>query len=106
MSGVLRFTADASAELEDAARWYEQRHAGLGMAFLAAVDDAVGTILRWPGAGAPVDGVDDDLDVRRQRVRRFPYHLAYLVAADDIYVLAVAHDHRRPGYWRTRLGRK
>ena len=37
MSRVLRFTADASAELEDAARWYEQRHAGLGMAFLAEV---------------------------------------------------------------------
>ena len=34
-----------------AARWYEQRHAGLGLAFVAAVDRAVESIVRWPQAG-------------------------------------------------------
>ncbi len=36
MSPEVRFDSEASAELEDAARWYEQRHVGLGLAFLAA----------------------------------------------------------------------
>ncbi len=36
MSQRVHLVNEASAELEDAARWYEQRHAGLGLAFVAA----------------------------------------------------------------------
>jgi len=35
------FEPEASAELEEAARWYEAQRSGLGLAFLAAVDRAV-----------------------------------------------------------------
>lgn len=45
----------------------------------------------------------DDLDVRRVPVSRFPYHLAYLVTPEEIHVLAVAHDRRRPIYWSGRV---
>lgn len=48
MSQRVQFALEASAELEDAARWYEQRHAGLGFSFLAAVDLAVEALARWP----------------------------------------------------------
>ena len=48
MSQQVRFAPEASAELEDATRWYEQRHAGLGLAFLAAVDVAVGYVPERP----------------------------------------------------------
>lgn len=37
-------------------------------------------------------------------VARFPYHLVYLLEADLIHIIAVAHDHRRPGFWRDRQG--
>ena len=37
-------------------------------------------------------------------VTRFPYHVIYLETATDIRILAVAHDRRKPGYWRERLG--
>jgi hypothetical protein len=36
LSNEIRFGSEATAELEDAARWYEQRHVGLGLEFLAA----------------------------------------------------------------------
>lgn len=103
MSQRVRFAPEASAELEDAARWYEQRHAGLGLAFLAAVDGAVGSLVRSPGAGTPIDGLPADLDVRRVPVSRFPYHLAYLITEQQIHVLAIAHDRRRPVYWGGRV---
>ncbi len=102
MSPEVRFDSEASAELEDAARWYEQRHVGLGLAFLAAVDVAVEFVARSPRAGAPVAGLPEDLDVRRVPVSRFPYHVAYLVATDQVHVLAIAHDRRRPIYWSGR----
>jgi len=102
VSRQVRFAAEASAELEDATRWYEQRHAGLGVAFLAAVDTTVESLVRWPRAGAPIDGLPEDLDVRRAAVPRFPYHVAYLVTKDQVHVLAIAHDRRRPVYWSGR----
>ena len=102
MSRQVRFAREASAELEDAARWYEQRHVGLGLAFLAAVDVAVEIVARSPRAGGLVAGLPEDLDVRRVPVSRFPYHVAYLVTTDPVHVLAVAHDRRRPIYWSGR----
>lgn len=36
-------------------------------------------------------------------VPRFPYHVVYLELPDRLQILAVAHDRRRPGYWKTRV---
>jgi hypothetical protein len=36
-------------------------------------------------------------------VRGFPFVLAYRVLGDKIRIDAVAHMHRRPGYWRRRI---
>lgn len=103
MSQPAQFGPEASAELREAARWYEQRHAGLGLAFLAAVDVAVESVGRWPLSGAPVPGIGGGLQLRRLRLGRFPYHLVYLLADDVIHIVAVAHDRRRPGYWSSRI---
>ena len=96
------FESEASAELEEAALWYEAQRSGLGLAFLAAVDRAVEHLTAWPDAGAAVPGVPVGLSVRQRPVSRFPYRIAYVVAAQELRVLAVAHVRRRPGYWRSR----
>jgi hypothetical protein len=36
-------------------------------------------------------------------VKRFPYHVIYLEKQNDIRILAIAHDRRKPGYWKSRL---
>lgn len=71
---------------------------GLGVLFLGALEGAVQTILAHPEAYQLVGS-----EIRRYLVRRFPYSLLYVVESDRIRVLAVAHQKRRPGYWRTRL---
>ncbi len=40
--------------------------------------------------------------VRSKTVKGFPYRVVYLVRAEVLTVLAVAHSSRRPGYWRDR----
>lgn len=52
---------------------------------------------QFPGAGRPVGQHN-----RRFPVRPFPYHLIYLPAEEDIYVVAFAHERREPGYWSNR----
>jgi hypothetical protein len=36
-------------------------------------------------------------------VPKFPYGLLYRIEPARIYIVAVMHLHRRPGYWRSRL---
>jgi plasmid stabilization system protein ParE len=45
-----------------------------------------------------------DGELRRYAFDRFPYALLYAVGPSSVRVLAVAHLHRRPGYWRGRVG--
>ena len=103
MNLSVRFEVEADAEYRGAGRWYEDRRARLGVEFFDAVDATLDRIARLPRAGARVPGVADDLPVRRAPVERFPYHAIYLETSATIRVLAVAHDRRRPGYWKSRL---
>jgi hypothetical protein len=96
---------EATAELEAAAVWYDEQRDGLGVQFLAAVDRTIQHAVAWPHAGAPVEGLRPELLVRRAPVPQFPFHVAYLITDDGIHVIAVSHDHRRPGYWKSRAGR-
>lgn len=40
---------------------------------------------------------------RRHFTRDFPYGIIYVERPDDIWILAVMHLHREPGYWKHRL---
>jgi plasmid stabilization system protein ParE len=103
MIGAFRLEAEASAELEDAALWYEGQRYGLGLELVEAVDLALGQIAGWPQIGRRVTGLPDDLPVRRVPVKRFPYHVVYLPWEGAIRILAFSHDSREPGYWLSRI---
>ena len=93
----LIFRAAAAADVEDAYRWYEGRHQGLGDQFLAAVQQALDSILRHP-EGAPLI----HRDTRRSLLRRFPYGIHYRVIAGEVVVVACFHAKRDPRMSRSR----
>jgi len=99
----VRFEDEADAEYRHAGRWYEDRRTHLGIEFFDAVDAAVRRIVELPRAGARVPRLPATLPVRRIPVTRFPYHVVYLETPAAIRILAVAHDRRKPGYWKGRL---
>lgn len=103
MSRLVRFEDEAETEYRQAGVWYESRREGLGLEFFDEIDTTIGQVLEFPRIGAPVPRLPRDLPVRRVAVRRFPYHVVYLEMAEELRILAVAHDRRRPGYWRQRL---
>jgi toxin ParE1/3/4 len=43
---------------------------------------------------------------KRYPFRRFPYQLIFREFMDRIQIIAVAHQRRRPGYWKRRLRKK
>jgi plasmid stabilization system protein ParE len=89
---------EADAEVNEAAKFYEERVPGLGLLFLAAVEEAVEKVLANPEAFQLVGD-----EIRHKLIRRFPYSLLYVTEPDRIRVIAVAHQKRRPGYWSHRL---
>jgi len=90
--------AAATAELEQAVAWYEQREPGLGERLYVAFQEARLFIRRNPNAGSPFDH-----GTRKWRVPGFPYKVIYCDLTEDILIVAIAHDSQRPGYWHRRL---
>lgn len=81
----------------EAARFYEQRHTGLGLDFLAEVEHSIERMRVNPEAGTSLRS-----GFRRRLLRRFPYGLMYRVDPEEIVIVAVMHLRRRPDYWRNR----
>lgn len=88
-------TPPALAELHDAAAFYTLKaNIELGNAFLAEFERTANLVLENPQLGAVFY-----CTYRRYFLRRFPYNIIYKINADELQILAVAHNRRRPGYW-------
>lgn len=91
------FHPEARAELRAAAAYYESCRTGLGREFWTHVEAAAALVLSNPHAGGVIRA-----PYRRLIMRRFPYGVIYRHTGDVIYVVAIMHLKRRPGYWRWR----
>ena len=94
----VRLLESAQVELDDAIAWYASQAPGLGDAFLIETLKTLKLIEQYPKAWHPLTQ-----QIRRCRLRRFPYSVIYAQEGSDLLVLAFAHQHRKPGYWRTRM---
>jgi plasmid stabilization system protein ParE len=84
----------ASRELDDAAEYYNLEIPGLGGRFRSEVKQGIRRIRENPDAWSKETG-----DVRRYLLPKFPHKILYSIERDYIYILAIAHCHRRPDYW-------
>jgi plasmid stabilization system protein ParE len=92
----VEFHPEARDEFVAAVEYYDIAVSGLGDRFLIAIRRTIDLALAHPEAGTPRG------TARRLLVAGFPYDVVYRVRDDVLDILAVAHHHRRPGYWRRR----
>jgi plasmid stabilization system protein ParE len=97
MTRQVVFRPIAQHEFEEAVAWYEGERLGLGLEFIAAVDQKVALIARQPALFRQVRG-----PIRRAVVRRFPYTIHFVEEPERIVVLAVFHASRDPATLRLR----
>lgn len=87
----------AEQELIDAAMFYAERaDRELGLAFIAEFEHARDLLSTNPEIGVQWRAV------RRLTLRRFPFDLIYQIELQEVRVIALAHQRRRPGYWASR----
>ncbi|MCB9465731.1 MAG: type II toxin-antitoxin system RelE/ParE family toxin [Candidatus Eisenbacteria bacterium] len=93
----------AEEELAEAEARYELQRPGLGAVFLSAVSAAIDRLLAFPLSGGAVPGILEDLGARAVHVSKFPYSVIVVQEGSVLWIVAFAHQRRRPGYWRDRL---
>jgi plasmid stabilization system protein ParE len=81
------------AEIIDAQDWYEREAKGLGARFRDEIESHVQRI-----ATNPLQSPVMLRDVRRARLRRFPYSLFFRMLDDTIYVIACFHCQPRSAH--------
>lgn len=88
---------EAQRDIREAALWYERREIHLGLRFVREVRSSIRFIeqnpLRFPIV---------EQDIRRALLKSFPYSIYFLKNTEDVAIIAVLHQHRRPGTWRER----
>jgi|SRR5450631_3699201 len=97
-SKIYRLDLQAWQEIEAADDWYLERSADASVEFLTAVSEALESISRsprrWP---------KHLYGTRRFVLHRFPFSIVYLDDPNLLSIIAVAHNKRKPGYWKERL---
>jgi plasmid stabilization system protein ParE len=88
----------ANQELDEATLYHDRERPGSGDRLVAAFVTARDFVLQFPNSGRP-----GPLGTRSWKISGFRYHIVYVIRGDVIFIIAIAHDRRRPGYWRSRL---
>jgi plasmid stabilization system protein ParE len=87
----------AEIEINEAADFYDLESPGLGSIFIDEIQRSIEIIAQFPEAGPIIRG-----RVRKKPLVKFPFSLIYSIRSDELRLLAVAHQKRRPFYWRGR----
>ena len=75
----LRFHPDVSVDVKGSYEWYEERSTGLGDRFISQLEHSY------------------------EAISHFPFSVIYKETHDTIFILAVMHNSRKPGYWQDRV---
>jgi plasmid stabilization system protein ParE len=95
---AIEIHSSALAELKSAMLWYMERNEVAAHNFAAEIDRALDLVIEAPGRWPAGERA-----TRKFVLRRFPFAVIYRETEKAVQVIAVAHGHRRPGYWKGRL---
>jgi len=94
---LLRFHPGVSSEIKASYVWYQDQAEGLGDDFLNELESAYQAIIEFPQTWPFFEK-----GFRRFLLSRFPFSVIYRETDQSIYVVAVMHNSRKPGYWSSR----
>jgi toxin ParE1/3/4 len=96
---TFEFLVPARSEFEVAFDWYHARSARAAEGFRSRVAQAIEAALVRPTSAGFLVG----RRVRKILLEPYNYGLFYFVHDRMLYVVAVAHNRRRPNYWHRRV---
>jgi plasmid stabilization system protein ParE len=88
----------AEADLLQTRDWYEQESSELAEAFADSFEEIIARIEAMPEVYAVALH-----NLRRGKLRRFPYLIYYRLLSDRIEIIGVLHGSREPRVWQQRV---
>ena len=94
----VRTSSAAESEIVESLQFYYEESLDAAAAFMAELEEANELI-----------GLQPTLyplyyqEVRVKQLDRFPFSIYFSIGEDDIYILSVAHNSRKPDFWKNRL---
>ncbi|HMN24626.1 MAG TPA: type II toxin-antitoxin system RelE/ParE family toxin [Ignavibacteriaceae bacterium] len=92
------FHPEAKFELTHSVEFYQTKESNLGLEFLEDVYNAITRVLEFPKSFPKFSA-----NTRRCLVNRFPFAIIYQIRENEIFILAITHLSRKPGYWKERM---
>ena len=91
------FHPDIENEVKASYEWYQNQAKGLGEDFLTELETAYQAIVELPNTWPKFQK-----GFRRFLLSKFPFSVIYRFNRETVYVVAVMHNSRKPGYWSER----
>ena len=92
------FHPEARKEINQSFDFYDKQNNKLGTEFLEEVYSTIQRIIEFPKAFPKYSK-----NTRKCLTNRFPFAVIYQHTKDEIFIVAVAHLLRKPGFWKERL---
>ncbi len=97
---TVEFHPEAAHEFIETAAYYESAAPQLGSRFIFAVEAAEALISAHNEIGQEIDS-----GFRHFVLAEFPHSIIYSLEHDRVWIVAIAHHKRKPGYWLERVAR-
>jgi plasmid stabilization system protein ParE len=89
---------EVQSDIRGAVAYYRTHTSGLASSFMNNVAQSLLQLEAFPESGAGVARTSDKI-IRRLLVKNFPYGIFYYTNEETVFVLSVAHVHRKPRDW-------
>jgi mRNA-degrading endonuclease RelE of RelBE toxin-antitoxin system len=89
----------AAKEFNEAVEWYELQSKGLGKQFKKTVIEKINLIKKNPHWY-----LVEESNIYKAYISKFPYKILFTIENNEtIIIWAIAHMHRKPWYWQSRI---
>jgi plasmid stabilization system protein ParE len=78
--------------------WYQSQADGLGEDFISELEASFKIITEFPETWP-----NFQTHFKRYSLSKFPFSVIYQKSDENLYVVAVMHHRRKPGYWEQRI---
>ncbi len=95
---IFTFHPAARDELINSVDYYEEQQPKLGLKFLEEIYSSIIRITEFPSSH-PVYSKN----TRKCITNKFPFAVIYQIRKEEIFIVAVTHLARKPGYWKERF---
>ncbi len=94
----IRYASSAEVEFAESALYYLEESPQAALNYEEKIDEAISLI-----AEAPERYPIYESEIRVKVVDTFPFSIYYRVREEEIQILSIAHQSRKPGYWSKRF---